>query len=226
LKHQNEAAQQWLQIVKQHKYDEAAKLLEPALAGQLSADKLREMFRTLSARYGALEDVGDADRERFGDQQLVVVRLRWERANLAARFLFDDEQRITDVWLGASARIAPPEGFRDDEFCFGETAHRLAKATLSLVAEVVDVDGRPLGRSSIAFWREVLPGEPADKFDWHDSQTGKTWRGISGAATGSSMTADRLLPGVYRVTAREGHYLAAPFGMSDPVTLDGSQSET
>jgi beta-lactamase regulating signal transducer with metallopeptidase domain len=97
---------------------------------------------------------------------------------------------------------------------------------LSLVAEVVDVDGRPLGRSTIAFWREVPPNEAAEEFDWHDSKTGKSWRQISGAATGSSMTADRLLPGVYRVTARAGHHLTAPFGMSDPVVLDGSQNET
>jgi hypothetical protein len=97
---------------------------------------------------------------------------------------------------------------------------------LSLTAEVVDIDGKVPGKSSITFFRELVEGEVAKRGDVRDPATGKSWRGVEGAATGGSMTAEGLAAGTYRVVAHRGHHEATPVGTSEPIVLDGSQGET
>jgi hypothetical protein len=93
--------------------------------------------------------------------------------------------------------------------------------SLRLEARVVGVDGKPVERSSILFYRlltpEQLKAESAGSV-WREAD-GRAWKNVGGASTDDRLLSEPLTPGSYRVAAREGHHQATPVGVSDPVTL-------
>ena len=95
-------------------------------------------------------------------------------------------------------------------------------ANLAIEATILGLDGQPVAKSMVTFWREVPTGEATEDSDWRDPRTNKTWRSMHGSATGGTTQQSGLSPGTYLVTARDGHEYHAPFGASEPIQLDGS----
>jgi protocatechuate 3,4-dioxygenase beta subunit len=93
---------------------------------------------------------------------------------------------------------------------------------LEIEATILGLDGQPVAKSMVRFWREVPAGETAQDSDWRDPRTNKTWRAVHGSATGGTTRQTGLSPGTYLVTARDGHDYHGPFGASEPIQLDGS----
>ena len=95
-------------------------------------------------------------------------------------------------------------------------------ANLAIEVTILGLDGQPVAKSMVTFWREVPAGEATEENDWRDPRTNKTWRAAHGSATGGTTQQTGLSPGTYLVTARDGHEYHAPFGASEPIRLDGS----
>jgi hypothetical protein len=54
---------------------------------------------------------------------------------------------------------------------------------------------------------------------WRETDTGRVWEPIGGAATGDRLRRDDLAPGIYRATGHLGHHETTPVGVSEPMTL-------
>jgi hypothetical protein len=88
-----------------------------------------------------------------------------------------------------------------------------------LKATPLGLDGKPLTKNSVSLWRQV-PSNAADKSLWNDRTTGKSWKPINGFATSGPSTFEKLKPGTYRVSVREGHDQADALGVSAPIVID------
>jgi hypothetical protein len=61
---------------------------------------------------------------------------------------------------------------------------------------------------------------------WHDPASGKIWRNAGDPSSWYTHKLQNLAPGVYRVIAWSGREFGNPFGLSDPITLDGKEKHT
>lgn len=224
---QEDRAERFFERIRDGRFDEAAADFSAGLRTVLPPVELEELWNKLTGRFGTrfLGGFGPR-RQRFGDESLLVIACEWKNGKLEGRIAFDEAGNIDGLWLVPHDKVPAPEGFPDNGYQFGAIIKRVAQADLSLAAQAIGLDGKPLAKSSMLFWKALPKGtEPTDG-DWHDPVTNRTWRQIGGAATGSTMTETHLAPGVYRVTIREGHNQSTPIGFSDPIRLEGTQKST
>ena len=108
---------------------------------------------------------------------------------------------------------------------------------LSIEARVVGVDGKPVEKSSITFWKAIEPEQlekspetPMPGGDrehvWRDSATGKLWQPIHHYGAKDQATSKDLAPGEYRATACLTHHNPTCVAVSDVIRLDGSRQKT
>ncbi|HBO42887.1 MAG TPA: hypothetical protein DD670_02915, partial [Planctomycetaceae bacterium] len=144
---------------------------------------------------------------------------------------------------GALAEVKQAETLNSPDIVPSSTPNRTTTegnvttiTKLSIEARIVDIDGKPVERSSITFWKSVdgeatteptpspIANEPPHV--WRDSATGKTWRPVKHLATNDRAVAKDLSPGIYRVTACSSHHDAEDCGISDVIALDGNREQT
>lgn len=101
---------------------------------------------------------------------------------------------------------------------------------LSLEVRVVGLDGKPVERSTVALWRLVPEAERLKKDDgaggryfWHEAEASRTWEGVGSCATSDRWRCGHLAPGTYLATGHLGHGEPVPFGVSEPMVLDGTR---
>lgn len=109
--------------------------------------------------------------------------------------------------------------------------------SLSLQTRIVGIDGKPVDRSLVTFWKAITEKELKTLLKnsmlrnerpqvWRDSVTGKRWRPIQNVACGDQATIEKLTPGEYRVTAHLSHDEPTSVVTSDVIRLDGSRKQT
>ena len=222
-----ETANQLVAMLRDKRFDDAVACFDADLRKILPASKLETLWTQLADSYGPFFDeyLPREEYKQFGATEFVSFRSRWQKTSLDIRFAFDRQDRVCGLWVDAEEG-QPPAGFPKEGYQFGTVVETAAKASLSLEAKIFGLDGKPVKKSHIKFWMAVDYKAEQDARCWHDSATDKVWRYISGASVGSSRTARFLVPGLYRITARQGHQSGPPIGLSDPITLDGSQKHT
>jgi serine protease AprX len=111
-------------------------------------------------------------------------------------------------------------------------SQNIPKGDLSLTAQLVDANGKPLDSCNV-FWRSVAPASAeatpnertsvfgVDPSIWRDKASEKTWKPFQSGGT----EVTELAPGDYRVTATTGAW-PTPLGVSDVVHLDGAHKHT
>jgi uncharacterized protein len=107
----------------------AVKGFDPAMTAALPADKLAEVWKTLNAQAGAFQKQTGARSETQAKYRVIFVRLKFEKAELEAKIVFDESKRIAGLFFvpppSASSEYRPPDydrpgSHRDTEVRVGQ----------------------------------------------------------------------------------------------------------
>lgn len=217
-----DTAEKFIGLLQDGNFDDAANMLSEPLRKETDPAGLRSFIDGAEFHCGPLLKDHDASSSWIGGVHLFGGRTEWKDASWMNLWVsFDDALLINGMWLVSEEGYAP-RGFPSGGLSLGRLHEAIELARHSLTAHVVDVDGQPLGKTFITFWRTVDPNE-VQAFDrpslWQD-ESGRHWMSMNSAATNDSLLANDLVPGKYRVTAQEGHRDIGRFGLSDTVEIE------
>jgi hypothetical protein len=235
-KWQQEQATQFSVLIYDGKFDLAAEMFSPEFRKRWPADRLKSLFEAVASQFGPLRGTASLMSDRVGNSQLPALMLAWGKQMFSVRLAFDDSERIDGIWFAQHPAV---ETLRADkaQFRFGDQTYELrgdelrlgnwnsqwTTANLSLAIKVIQANGEPVADAIVSFYRALGADESPEPNDWKDTNSGVTWRFISGESR-ETARADRLLPGTYRAFVSK--YTATGYQLSDPINLDGSQKLT
>lgn len=224
-------AEVFIGVLKEHRYGAAAELFDPTLLEVFPPKELERIWHEFERkkRAGAFEGAISYEQQQFPGGRLLAVRCRWEKAVMVIRLVFDGEDRIAGFWLARDREGPTPEHFRKGGYMFGAATERVAGLDHTLSAAVVGVDGKKLKSAVLTLWTAVEGSPGDDRRVWNDPDSDRRWKRAEGGAgagwTDGRFTWRRLPPGTYRVTAKLGHTVTLPLGLSESVRLDRKQKD-
>ena len=206
----------------EHKFGDAAQLLAQPLQLSAGADGLRRFLEQAEMTCGHFKDCRSIEWESIADTDLLCAWTRWrETQGLYLRFAFDEAGGISGIWLEGDAAHTP-RGFPESGIALRILKELVETARHSMTVSVQLPDGTAAPKSSVMIWKSVETGERSLNQQgrlWKDERSRRDWRILNGVASGSTATFTRLIPGTYRVTAREGHQQSGRIGISELIQV-------
>ena len=183
------------------------------------------LWDDLIAKRGPMRRVDAKTRQRLGVTNLYLIHLEWPENYLDLRLDFDDQDRITGLWIDTpidgETAFEPKGGFQ-----FGSRIKVIAGWNRTLEVRVENSDGTSGEHCVVAFYREVKAGEDSQSNDWIDSSSGRSWRDSAQYSGAGVATATRLAAGWYRVLAGETSTTVGPLVSSEPIELAESSVDS
>src|SRR6266850_1860357 len=176
-------AKKFIDLLAAHDFAAAVKRFDPAMTAALPADKLAEVWKTLSAQAGPFQKQTGARAAKESKYQVIFVTCKFEKADLEAKIVFDDSKRIAGLFFlppaGTSEYLPPgydrPGSYRDADVRIGRGDWALP-GTLSFPAARRPVAGLVLVHGSGPLDRDetIGPNRP-----FRDLAMGLASRGVA-----------------------------------------------
>ncbi len=137
----------------------------------------------------------------------------------------DEKTETLDTGIGKRSSSSP-------------AAEQDVEGTLSLEARVVGIDGKPVKKCFIKFWRAVDPDSTGNQTPristyirskaeiWRYPNSKRVWKPVGKWKTNDRATKEKLTPGDYCVIAWLGSSSIEPLCVSDIIHLDGSRQHS
>jgi hypothetical protein len=104
------AAQEFIGLLQQKKFDEVVKRFDATLTKALPVESLRLLWQSTVQQNGALKRISQSKKVRVGEYDMVNTPCEFEKATLVVRVVFDQESKVAGLFfLPAAANKAPSD---------------------------------------------------------------------------------------------------------------------
>lgn len=101
--------EQFVQLLIDGKFDEAAAMFDETMHAAIPVDKLRQSWDQLAATHGPFRSKGEAIVAPYLQYKLVFVPCRWERGRLRAKVVFDVKGRVAGLFFEPDPSAPPAQ---------------------------------------------------------------------------------------------------------------------
>jgi hypothetical protein len=94
-----QTATEWVNLLIAGEFDQAVKSFDNTVSAQITAAKLKDIWNSLIAQFGAFKDIKGTKTSPYGAYNIVFVTCNFDKAALDIQLSFDAEKKVAGLFF-------------------------------------------------------------------------------------------------------------------------------